>query len=92
MLSFGFILESSFLDSFGIVFIYFSGSEPKLLSLVENTEALGVLVESSERSALVIGLNALHLNHLGAGQYVRELDWASAFLLVLDDFCDVLFH
>ena len=48
MYSFGFILESSFLDSFGIGVIDFAGSEPKLLSLVENTEALRVLVESSE--------------------------------------------
>ena len=85
-------MESSFLDSFGIGVIDFSRSEPKLLSLVEDTEALGVLVESSERPALVIGLDTFHLNDLGAGQHVRELDWASAFLLVLDDFGDVLFH
>jgi hypothetical protein len=85
-------LESSFLDSLSVGVIDFSGSEPKLLSLVEDTEALGVLVESSERPALVIRLDTFHLNHLGAGQHVRELDWASAFLLVLDDFGDVLFH
>lgn len=92
MLSFCFILESSFLDSFSIGIIYFPGSESKLLSLVEDTEALGVLVKSSERPALVIGLNALHLNHLGTGQHVCELDWASAFFLVLDDFGDVLLY
>ena len=87
-----FILKGCLLNRFSICIISFSGPESKLLSLMVDAEALRVLVQAGERPALVIGLDAFHLNDLGAGQHVRELDWASTFLLVLDDFGDVLFH
>ena len=48
LISFGFILESCFLYSFRIAFVDFSRSESELLSLMEDTEALRVLVEPSE--------------------------------------------
>jgi hypothetical protein len=59
---------------------------------MEDTEALRVLVESGERPALVIGLDSLHLDDLGPGKHVGKLNWASSFLLVLNDFGNVLLN
>ena len=57
-----------------------------------DTEALRVLVQAGEGPALVIGLDALHLNDLGSGEHVRELDRASPIFLVLNDLRDVFFN
>lgn len=78
--------------SFTFVGCGFPRSEAELLSLVVDTEALTVLVKTSERPALVVGLDSLHLDDLGPREDVGELNWATALFLVLDDLGDVLFN
>jgi hypothetical protein len=87
-----FILKSCLLNRFSICIISFSGSESKLLSLMVDAEALRVLVQAGERPALVIWLDALHLDDLGPRENIGELNRASALLLVLDDLPDVFFN
>ena len=67
-----------------------SRRDAELLPLVVAAHALRVLVQAGEAAALVVRLDALHLDDLGAREHVLKLDRRSVLLLVLDDFLDVL--
>ena len=56
------------------------------------TEALRVLVQTREASRLLVRLDTLHLDDLGSGEYVGELDGCTTFLLVLNNFTDAFFN
>jgi hypothetical protein len=86
------VLKGCLLNRFGVGVLSLPGPEPELLSLMVDTKALGILVQASEGPALVIGLDAFHLNHLGPGEHIRKLYGASALLLVLDDLPNVFLN
>lgn len=75
-----------------VVFVLLSRSETKLLSLVIKAEALRILVEASETSSLLVWLDAFHLDDLGAGENVGELDWGATLFLVLNNFANAFLY
>ena len=85
--------ECGLLNSLGhVVVTFLAGSETELLSLVVEAKALGVLVKAREASRLLVRFDALHLDDLGSGEYVGELDRCTTFFLVLNNFTDAFFN
>ena len=91
------VLESSLLLSI-LLHCWFSSillgwSDAELLSLMIAAEALRVLIQSGEASALLLVRSySLHFNNLGSRQDIVELNWRSVVLLVLDDLLDIFFN
>ena len=88
------VLEGSFVNIFtlGTISIAIEGTVAKFLSLMENTKILRIWVKSHEVSALVIWLNAFHLNNFSSREDIGKLDWAPAFFLIFNDLKNSLFN
>lgn len=85
--------EGSFLNCLRhVVLVLLSSTKTKLLSLVVQTHALWVLIQTCEASCLLVGLDAFHFDHLGSRKDVSELDGASGLFLILNNFLDALFN